>query len=90
MDWSCFPFPLNLRCYLWWLGEDFVDVHQLVKFLIAGIRTNEKWTTSTVLTTGFLFNSSLAGVNNGYGVNAKATHSLLSYYSRPILPESIE
>jgi hypothetical protein len=42
MDWSCFPFSLNLRCYLWWLGEDFVDVHQLVKFVIAGIRNKRK------------------------------------------------
>jgi hypothetical protein len=42
MDWSCFPFPLNLRCYLWRLGEDFVDVHQLVKIFIADIRNKRK------------------------------------------------
>jgi hypothetical protein len=45
MDWSCFPFSLNLRCYLRRLGEDFVDVHQLVKFLIAGIRNKKKMDT---------------------------------------------
>jgi hypothetical protein len=28
------PFPLDLRGHLWRLGEDFVDVHQLVELLV--------------------------------------------------------
>jgi hypothetical protein len=32
--WLCFPFSFDFCFYLWWLGEHFVDVHQLVKVVI--------------------------------------------------------